>query len=66
MADGEAVPQPRSLHDIKADDSLAGWRDGATIAFVPLILDTRSPRRINVPWIQAFCTPSMTRRSGAG
>ena len=48
MHDGESIPQPRSLHDIKADDSLAGWRDGATIAFVPLILDRGSPRRINV------------------
>ena len=48
MADGESIPEPRSLHDIKADDSLAEWRDGATIAFVPLILDKGSPRRINV------------------
>ena len=32
----------------KADESLADWRDGATIAFVPLILDKGSPRRINV------------------
>ena len=39
LADGETVPQPRSLHDVNADGSLAGWRDGATIAFVPLILD---------------------------
>jgi len=33
------VPQPRSLHDIKADGSLTEWRDGATITFVPLILE---------------------------
>ena len=46
MADGEPIPQPRSLHDIRADETLAEWRDGATIAFVPLNLD--SPRRVNV------------------
>ncbi len=48
LADGEPIPSPRSLHDIRADESLAGWRNGATIAFVPLILDKGSPRRINV------------------
>ena len=48
VADGEPIPPPRSLHDITADESLAEWRDGATIAFVPLILDKGSPRRINV------------------
>ena len=31
MADGEPIPQPRSLHDIKADETLAQWRNGATI-----------------------------------
>ena len=48
MADGEPLPRPRSLHEIKADESLAEWRHGATIAFVPLILDKGSPRRVNV------------------
>lgn len=48
LADGERIPQPRSLQNIRADKSLAEWRDGATIAFVPLILDKGSPRRINV------------------
>ena len=43
-----AHPHPRPLQDIKADGSLAEWREGATIAFVPLILDRGSPRRINV------------------
>ena len=52
MADGEPIPQPRSLHDIRADKTLAEWRDGATIAFVPLILDKGSPRRVNV-WLDA-------------
>ena len=48
LDDGDAIPRPRSLHDIKADESLSEWRGGATIAFVPLILDKGSPRRINV------------------
>ena len=48
MADEEPIPPPRSVQDIKADESLAEWRDGATIAFLPLILDKGSPRRINV------------------
>ena len=48
LADGEAIPQPRSLQEIKADESIAEWLEGATIAFVPLILDRGSPRRINI------------------
>ena len=48
LADGESIPPPRSLHDVKADENLTGWLNGATIAFVPLILDKGSPRRINV------------------
>ena len=38
LADGEPIPRPRSLQDIRADESLAVWRDGATIAFASLIL----------------------------
>ena len=48
LADGDFIPPPRSLHEIRADDSLAEWREGAAIAFVPLVLDKGSPRRINV------------------
>ena len=48
VADGETIPRPRSLQDIRSDERLAEWREGATIAFVPLILDKGSPRRINV------------------
>ncbi len=48
MADGQPIPRPRSLQDIRSDERLAEWREGATIAFVPLILDKGSPRRINV------------------
>ena len=39
LADGDRIPQPRSLQNIRADKSLAEWRDGATIAFVSLIRD---------------------------
>ncbi len=46
--DGEPVPRARSLHEIERDESLAQWREGATIAFVPLIVDKGSPRRINI------------------
>lgn len=48
LADGEPIPNPRSLQAIKADETLAEWQEGATIAFVALILDKGSPRRINV------------------
>ena len=41
-------PRPRSLRAIEHDESLAQWREGATIAFVPLIVDKGSPRRINI------------------
>ena len=46
--DGEPIPPPRSLQNIKADESIVECRDGATIAFVPLILDNGSRHRINV------------------
>ena len=39
LADRERIPRPRSLQDIRADESHAEWRNGATIAFVPLIPD---------------------------
>ena len=39
LADGERIPRPRSQQDIRTDESLAEWREGTTIAFVPLILD---------------------------
>lgn len=48
LADGETIPDPRSLQAIKSDETLAEWREGATIAFVALVLDKGSPRRINV------------------
>ena len=46
--DGEPVPRPRSLHEIEGDESLAQWRVRAAVAFVPLVVDKGSPRRINI------------------
>lgn len=34
IEDGEAVPEPRAVQEIKADPSLAEWREGADIVFV--------------------------------
>lgn len=48
IEDGEAVPEPRAVQEIKADPSLVEWREGADVAFVPLVLDKGSPRRVNV------------------
>ena len=46
--DGETLPEPRPLGAIMADPTLAEWRDGALIAYVPLLRDLGSPRRVNV------------------
>ena len=46
--DGEALPMPRPLSVVMADPELAEWREGALIAYVPLLLDRGSPRRVNV------------------
>jgi len=46
--DGETLPEPRSVAAIMADPELAEWRSEALIAYVPLLLDRGSPRRVNV------------------
>ena len=46
--DGEPLPAPRSIDAIKADPDLAGWRDGADIVLIPLLLDRGSSRRVNI------------------
>jgi len=48
IQDGETIPAPRSLEDIEKDRSLAEWREGATICFVPAVIDKGSPRRVNI------------------
>ena len=47
-ADGETIPEARTFKQIAADPALAGWRDGATLAYVPLISDSGSPKRVNI------------------
>ena len=46
--DGKTVRAPRSLQEIEDDPSLAEWRKGAVICFVPAVLDKGSPRRVNI------------------
>ncbi|AKR54388.1 DNA-binding protein, CopG family [Devosia sp. H5989] len=47
-ADGDAVPQPRTVDDIVADPSLQQDRADAIIAAIPLVRDLGSTTRINV------------------
>ena len=46
--DGDLIPPPRSIDAIKGDTELAGWRRGADIALIPLLLDRGSSRRVNI------------------
>ena len=48
IQDGETVPAPRSLQGIEGDPSLAEWREGAAICFVPAVIDKGSSRRVNI------------------
>lgn len=48
ISDGESVPSPRSIEEVKADDSLTDWRAGANIVLVPLLLDRGSSKRVNI------------------
>ncbi len=47
-ADSDEIPEPRELDAIMADDELAEDRKGATIAFVPLVVDRGSSVRVNI------------------
>ena len=46
--DGLTVPQPRPVDALLADPGLAEWRAGAQLAYVALIVDRGSPKRVNV------------------
>jgi predicted RNase H-like HicB family nuclease len=46
--DGEAIPQPRDIKQIENSADLAEWRRDATLAYVPLIVDLGSPKRVNI------------------
>ena len=48
LQDGEAIPEPRATQQIESDPSLNDWRAGATLAYVPLISDMGSPKRVNI------------------
>lgn len=48
VADGEAIPEPRSPDDIAKDPALVEEREGAFITLVPLVRDLGSTTRINV------------------
>ncbi|MCY4094317.1 MAG: type II toxin-antitoxin system HicB family antitoxin [Gammaproteobacteria bacterium] len=48
ISDGESLPLPRSIEEIKADDSLTDWRYGADLVLVPLLLDRGSSKRVNI------------------
>ncbi len=48
IQDGETIPAPRSLQEIEGDPSLAEWREGAVVCFVPAVIDKGSPRRVNI------------------
>ncbi len=43
IEDGETIPEPLGVQEVRADPSLAEWREGADVAFVPLVLDKGSP-----------------------
>ena len=47
-ADGDTIPQPRSIDAIKADPELEEWRRGADLVLIPLLLDRGSSRRVNI------------------
>jgi predicted RNase H-like HicB family nuclease len=46
--DGIPIPPARDADAIRADASLDDWREGATLAYVPLVFDLGTPRRVNV------------------
>jgi len=48
VADGDDIPEPRTLEAILADPDLADWREGASFAYVPLVRDLGSTVRVNI------------------
>ena len=48
LADGDLIPEPRSLEDIRNDPALAEDREGAVLTLIPLVRDLGSTTRINV------------------
>jgi predicted RNase H-like HicB family nuclease len=49
IADGEALPQPRSVEMLRADRAIAeAIAEGAALAIVPLLLDAGRPAKANL------------------
>ena len=49
IAEGEALPQPRSAETLRADPEIAkAIADGAALAIVPLLLDAGRPAKANL------------------
>jgi len=48
IEDGEDIPGPRTAEEVRNDSHLADWREGAVLAWVPVIIDKGRPRRINI------------------
>jgi predicted RNase H-like HicB family nuclease len=48
IEDDETIPAPRTAEEIMGDPVLADERDGAVLAWVPVILAKGSPRRVTV------------------
>jgi predicted RNase H-like HicB family nuclease len=49
IADGEALPQPRSVETLRADVDIAeAIAEGAALAIVPLLLDAGRPAKANL------------------
>ena len=46
--DGDAIPQPRDIQAVNADETLAGWRDNAVLVWVPVIIEAGAPQRVNI------------------
>jgi predicted RNase H-like HicB family nuclease len=49
LADGEELPQPRSVEALRSDPEIAdAIRQGAALAIVPLLLDAGRPAKANL------------------
>ena len=49
IADGEELPQPRSVETLRADPEVSeAIAEGAALAFVPLLLDAGRPAKANL------------------
>ena len=49
IADGEPLPQPRSVETLRADPEIAeAIAEGAALAIVPLLLDAGRPAKANL------------------